>query len=554
MDNNAIVELLRKIYPFKTLDLKSIELCTSKAEMGDFEAGELVYEAGESADHLHILIQGQVKLKSDRGIKIGSAGILQPGSIFGFETLSDNAHYAVNASYITNSKLIRITKEDLSRLMSQFPSLASGLRLLAESYQLAGRTSLQWKNLDEKLVYICRRHKFFLYIKLFFPFMILLAALFTWRIYYREAFMPDPFLIFIGAVGVTFSLTWMGYIILDWWKDYFIVTNKRVLKQKRILPFHDSRKEAMLNMVLAVGLNTDQIGRILKYGSANVRTYAGTVVFSGLMYPEEIVSIIQAEWFLVKETQGDNSTTDQIQQKIMKKLGYQLPDVKDLHSDLADYGSTLKEDVTESDGILNLLARIFQIRTVFGKEIVYRTHWFILLRRMIFPTLLLLLLQVTLAYRLAGGISELSIGSIITLVIILDMFIIVWWVYVYIDWRNDYYLLTDEYLVDVYKKPLGREERRSAPLSNIQSIEYQRLGIIGLILNFGTVHIIVGETTLTFDDVYNPSIVQQDIFDRLLETNKLKAMMELQAQEKKMGDWIEAYHHVTHTENSDTKD
>ena len=55
------------------------------------------------------------------------------------------------------------------------------------------------------------------------------------------------------------------------------------------------------------------------------------------------------------------------------------------------------------------------------------------------------------------------------------------------DWHNDIYLITPDQVVDVNKKPLGHEERQAAPLKNILGIEYKRLGIIGLLLNFGTV-------------------------------------------------------------------
>jgi hypothetical protein len=76
-------------------------------------------------------------------------------------------------------------------------------------------------------------------------------------------------------------------------------------------------------------------------------------------------------------------------------------------------------------------------------------------------------------------------------------------------------MVTDEQILDVYRKPLAREERRVAPLRSIQSIEFERLGIIGLLLNFGTVYIRVGDTQLTFDQVFNPSEVQRELFNRI---------------------------------------
>ena len=71
--------------------------------------------------------------------------------------------------------------------------------------------------------------------------------------------------------------------------------------------------------------------------------------------------------------------------------------------------------------------------------------------------------------------------------------IFLWWLYNYLDWHNDIYLITNEQVVDVNRKPLGKEERRAALIRNILSVEYKRMGVIGLLLNFGTVFIRVGE-------------------------------------------------------------
>ena len=73
-------------------------------------------------------------------------------------------------------------------------------------------------------------------------------------------------------------------------------------------------------------------------------------------------------------------------------------------------------------------------------------------------------------------------------------------------------------------------------------MSFERHGIIGLVLNYGTVHIIVGESELTFDNVYNPSEVQKDIFNRVFKREEIKGIKNTQMQEKQMGDWIEAYH------------
>ncbi len=128
-----------------------------------------------------------------------------------------------------------------------------------------------------------------------------------------------------------------------------------------------------------------------------------------------------------------------------------------------------------------------------------------------------------------------------------------WWLYEYMDWRNDAYIVSDENLIDVNKRPLGREEKRAAPVRNVQSIEYARLGVLGLILNYGTVTIRVGEAELTFDYVFNPSEVQQEVFKRLAKRDYSRRQAEIQDDQARLADWIEAYHHIMQQERGEGK-
>ncbi len=98
--------------------------------------------------------------------------------------------------------------------------------------------------------------------------------------------------------------------------------------------------------------------------------------------------------------------------------------------------------------------------------------------------------------------------------------------------------------MDIYKRPLGQEEKRVAPLKAIQSVEYERLGILGLFLNYGTVFIRIGDTRFTFDEVYNPSEVQRDLFRRIAAQTDRDRRKEAEAERQRILDVLEAYHEV----------
>jgi hypothetical protein len=120
-----------------------------------------------------------------------------------------------------------------------------------------------------------------------------------------------------------------------------------------------------------------------------------------------------------------------------------------------------------------------------------------------------------------------------------------WWLYQYEDWRNDIYRVTKDRIIDRDKKPFGKESFRSAPIMNIQSVGHEVPNTIGLILNVGDVKINVGEETFTFDGVYDPALVHQDISRRMEELVVETERERINQERERMATWLEIYHEET---------
>ncbi len=117
-----------------------------------------------------------------------------------------------------------------------------------------------------------------------------------------------------------------------------------------------------------------------------------------------------------------------------------------------------------------------------------------------------------------------------------------WWIYQYVDWRNDIFQVTSDQILDIDRQPFGTEERRAAPLENILSTQAHRYGLAGYLLNFGTVEITVGGAHLDFQDVLDPVGVQADIDRRREARIKQRREAEAAAERERMSDWLVAYH------------
>jgi hypothetical protein len=177
-----------------------------------------------------------------------------------------------------------------------------------------------------------------------------------------------------------------------------------------------------------------------------------------------------------------------------------------------------------------------------GGVVTYRKHLFILAARSVLPLGTFALAVFLFSYWLFNG-GVLTIG-LTALVLLAFGVIFLWWTYNYVEWANDLYIITPEQIVDIYRKPLGMENRQSAPLENILSVSYVRQGIFGILFNFGTVKIAVGEINLDFHNVFNPTGVQQEVVRRMNLRIARKKEADTLAERERMAEWLAAYHTV----------
>ncbi|NPV56585.1 MAG: cyclic nucleotide-binding domain-containing protein [Anaerolineae bacterium] len=541
-----VLEVLRSIYPFRRLDTDLLELVADTAGVVYFADGQQIFSQGDFGGLLYIVMGGQVALFLDHEVDDEAPppfSIQRVGDIFGLEMV-DFGERQVSATALGETTLLTIDADQLRTLETDIPKLGTALPLLLKSYLLSLDVALDWRGDKEGVCYIARRHRFFLWSRLLVPLTVALIAIpaLVWLFTVFAERMLTP-LVFTGA-GVLAFILWVIWIVIDWRNDYSIITTQRVLFQEKILLLYDSRQEAPSNAILAVNLQTSQIGRMLGFGDVVVRTYAGLILMPGLEQPAEVAEMVEAEWFRSKSKVGRLERLERLREKYAARRNGERK---------IDGPPRQTEKPTESrrESLQEILATLFNLRYEKDGAITYRTHWFILLKKVWLPSALLLALQVTLVASAFGAISSISFRAVFAVVLLLDFLVGLWWAYQYWDWRNDFYVVTDEQIVDVYRKPLGHEERRSAPLRSIQSVNFERQGLIGLMLNFGTVHILVGETDLTFDFVYNPSEVQREIFKRFAERDYRDAQQQIHAEDERIMDWFEVYEHEQVGSNTD---
>lgn len=534
-----ILGMLKRSHLFRGIDNTRLEAVVAALEPVELGTGALVYEQGDDPEYFYFVFSGRLKVsryvpESHNSFQIG---YLDEGDYFGQEVLADDWPRQETIETVTESVLLRLSVPNFKDLLDLIPSLAPRLQLILDSYRLLFKTSFVWLDPEETVYFIGRKHIIFLFSRLLPPLALGLITIPVFLFLAITSSMAVTNLaLLITSIVVTLAWTIWGWV--DWSNDFYIVTDRRVIFQERVILLYDSRQESPMEAVQSTFVKTSMLGRILGYGNVAIRTYIGTILFKGVSQPEQVMGIIQ-EHQARAQTSRRRAEVRQMEAMIQKRLG-NLP----VSSGGASVPPKPETKTAQPSQFQKFLSDLLHLRYESQGTILYRTHWFILLGKILFPTLGLIGIVFLIVSSLLNQFTLLSLGATLGISFVLIIIFGAWFAYQFMDWHNDVYLITPEQIVDVDKKPLGREERRAAPIKNILSIEYQRLGLIGLILNFGTVYIRVGDQELTFDNVFNPSEVQRELFNRLAAKTYQERQAAQEAERQRMTEWIAAYHRV----------
>jgi hypothetical protein len=535
LDRTEITDLLKSIYLFKKCSPEQVEMVADLFKVWEYEKGEIIFQQGKPAANFYLVFSGLVELirMDDKGSH--PQGVRGSGDVFGFEMLEYESKNLTTAVTKTSATLLWLDRERMRELLKTIATLNQDLKLLFESYLFSLRKRFPWLDDNEFIIFLSRRHWFNLLQRMLLPVLwsIISLALFTFLVFKFPGRLTPMLLLGVDMIA---CLAWLVWSYVDWSNDYSILTNRRLVFQERVVMLYHSRQEAPLNAVLSVATETDWFGRQLAFGNVIARTFTGQILLPKLTLPRQVQALIEVQVQRIRSglVEEERSRMDDV---IRERIGLSQPIEKQAEK-------KVERDV-KSGRLLQWLSGLFRLRQERGEVITYWKHWFILLKRIFLPSVTLLVLLSIIVARVLNLFALFSLPTVILFVFVLGLIAGGWWVYNFVDWRNDHYVITSNQIIDVYKKPLGTEERRAAPLKNILSITFERIGILGLILNFGTVYINVGEATLTFDYVFNPSEVQRELFNRLAARDYNEKLKERVDSQKHVADMIEAYHRVT---------
>ena len=542
------VSFLNKVHLFSGLKENELAGIAAKLNEKTPSANEVIFERGAKPDGFYLIYKGKVNVTRPRENGTDFLAFLSAGDYFGEEALFEKRDRSATITTAEASTILFLSKDDFDELFTQYEKLRPNFLVAIKSRKLARSLRFKWLGSKEVIYFLARRHKIRLYQTLLAPVFLLTAPilLFFWS-FVSGATTPYA----VGGIILCADILWAVWRAVDWSNDYYIVTNQRVVWVERVIGIYDSRQEVPLSTILAVNVETDQIGRILDYGNVSVRTFVGSIRFDYVDHPSQAADMIREYWERTKAT-GTQAQKMAMKNALRSKLGLTVEAIP--QEELPPI-SMEDKNVQKKSLLRIVLANIFKLRVEDGGTVTYRKHWFVLLQQVGQPLFYLLLITALIIIRgwylvqtpnltfirpNAAGIPRPD--SIVVFLLFVTLPLTGWLVWEYLDWSNDIFKVTPEEIIDLDKTPLGSEERRSAQIENILSTEYQRIGLMGYLLNYGTVYITVGGTKLEFQDVLDPAGVQADINRRRMARIAKKSEDTANVERERMAVWLAAYH------------
>lgn len=527
-----VIAALRTHRLFRALRADELSLIAGSVEVFQTRRGDTVCTSGHPADALWFLLSGTCFQAEKKGRTPAFKGLLEAGSSWGDECLQGN-RYPATVQVLKPGLILCLRVHALQILSTRVPRLAGSLYVAGQNSQAAKGLRMDWLEPGETLIYAGRRHPAILMRRLILPVILLFIALLglAWSWYDQVDLIGWASL---AGGAILAALIWAAWRAVDWWNDAAVVTDLRVAWLERVAWVYDSRNEAPLSMVQSVDVQTTQLGRLLGYGHVIVHTVNGPLLLTDVPSPDSVAAIIYDQWQVSQETrkQEDNRKIEAALRESLRK------------GESGGDGQQPEMKLRAGGGMLRAAAALFSSRVAADGEITYRKHGFILFKKTWQPVLILMVLAGLGLARLAGLYDVLPIVAVAIILLILMIPIAGWWAYQYQDWRNDVYQIQGDSIIVLERKPFGDETRNVALLENILSIQYKRSGLIGALMNYGTVSIAVGTNRLEFKDVYDPSRVQREIFSAMTARDQQRRTQRVSDERERADEWIATYNRI----------
>lgn len=547
---------------FNELYDNELDALAALAEERDYPEGAVVAYQRDVGDSLYVVKSGlllALSVSQEGQIVSQSKQHYMTGHFFNDRWLFTPGIHPATVKAIKPSRVLIIKGEAFLKFIEKFKISVEYLGLTPEAQQEARRSRVtlpkQYAPLklqpDELVEWQARRSPYILLLKGIGP--ALLMVIVPLLLYFLvTVLLPTASTLLISLVvliPILIGLGVIGFHVLDWSNDYFMITNRYLVHSEfNLRTFSTAVDKVPLDRIQSVEVEKPTLlMNLFDVGSARITTgaQANALRFDFIDNPQEIPDTLNRlqqrgkaldfgrEQASMRESVEGYFALSQPFKKVEEPKPVAAAEDSSQLTPWQRFVRALREEARQR----------FSIRLEEGTVITYRKHPLVLLGAMKWPFFVAIAIII-----INTLINLLEVGDTISWLWLLEgpIFIVIffWAIWQFLDWDNDLYQLSDRYVVDIDRLPFGfSENRKQAELVNVQNVSSTRPSFWATLFNYGHVHIETAgaAANITFESVHDPNKVQSEIFGRRDAVQRQQAAKARQQQRREYGLLLDVY-------------
>ena len=429
--------------------------------------------------------------------------------------------------------LAKLTRANLRQLVRQHPDIGAALGAdKAETTKGALDPQFAEQREDEEVLIHTRRHWWSFVRTAWLP-LLLMPAMWLGA----AALQAQALALALLALSLALPGLALIYFYLEWRNDSVIVTDQRIIRVNRTIL-------AMFRQVTQVGMDSvheinyvippyDPFARIFRYGTVIVKTAGaqGNLEMPLLPSPARFQQLIMENraYFESRKAQRHHQL---VRAEMQRMMAGDAPD-----DGLAPANASSDRPPKPLAGSNGFLSTRIEMS---NGDIVYRKHISVWAQHTALPLLVILVAAAALILTFTLVSADLRVVTFsAAMVALLAGGLTFYWLDW--DWRNDVYIISDDTITLVRKRPFFLENLRDQILvERIDNVESVTSGLFAALLKYGDVRMsLVGaDEPKLFNRVPRPQRVQQEISRRQHNKSLRRARFDAMQQRKMLGEFL----------------
>ncbi len=506
----------------------------SLLERRSYRAGEDIFVQGAPADGMIILLTGQAVLfRSDADGSQTPLATVAAGQSINQEALFSEALQSATLRAAQPVTLLKLSRAKFSQLLLQHPELRPALGLdAAEAADAQINPRFAEQREDEEILIQTHRHWWSFVRTAWLPLLLM-------PVMWIGVFLLEVQVLAIALLALSIVLPGLAlvYFFLEWRNDCVIVTDQRIIRINRTIL-------SMFRQVTQIGLESvheinfdipsyDPFARLFRYGTVIVKTAGaqGNLELDLMPKPEQFQKLI------IEDRQYFENRQAQRQHKLVRAEMQRWMAGETPVEDQAIAGNSADDPPKPLPGSNGYLATRIEMS---NGDIVYRKHVSVWAQHTALPLVIILVSLTALLLTFALVSPDLRIVTFpVSMVALLAGCLTYYWLDW--DWRNDLYIIADDTITFVHKRPFFLQNLRDQILvERIDNVESVTSGLFPALLKYGDVSMsLVGaDEPKLFIRVPKPQEIQQEISRRQHNKSQRRARYDAMQQRQIIGEYL----------------